>query len=93
LNLVFQSDYNEVVQGFAAAGLGIALMPRLAVNPQDERTAIIELGDLIPPREVAVVWHDERPASEASKRFVDLAGEIGSRLEARASVERAATTT
>jgi DNA-binding transcriptional LysR family regulator len=92
LNLVFQSDYNEIVQGFAAADLGIALMPLLAVNSQDERTAIVDLGDLIPPREVAVVWHDERPGSEASKRFVDLAGEIGSRLEARASVERAATT-
>jgi hypothetical protein len=47
---------------------------------------------LIPPREVAVVWHDERLASEAAKRFVDLAGEIGFRLEARGSVERAATT-
>ena len=67
--LVLQSDYNDAVQELAAAGAGVALMPRLAVNPHDERTTTIELGDLLPPREVAVAWHSERTMSEAfSKR-------------------------
>jgi DNA-binding transcriptional LysR family regulator len=81
LNIVFQSDYNEVVQGFAAAGLGVALMPRLAVNAQEERTAIVELGDLIPPRQIAIVWHGERPRSEAVDAFIALATAVGSGLD------------
>jgi DNA-binding transcriptional LysR family regulator len=81
LNVVFQSDYNEVVQGFAAAGLGVALMPRLAVNTQEERTSTIELGDLIPPREIAIVCDGDRPRSEAVEAFIALAAQVGARFE------------
>jgi DNA-binding transcriptional LysR family regulator len=80
LNIVFQSDYNEVVQGFAAAGLGIALMPRLAVNDQEERTAIVGLGDLIPPRQIAIVAHAERVRSDPIEAFVAISAEVGSRF-------------
>lgn len=80
--ILFQSDYNVAVQGFAAVGLGVALMPRLAVNPHDERTAIIELGSLIPPREIAVAWHCDRARSEALEAFLSLAAEIGPQIEA-----------
>jgi DNA-binding transcriptional LysR family regulator len=80
LNVVFQSDYNEVVQGFAAAGLGVALMPRLAVNDQEERTAIVGLGVLIPPRQIAVVVHAERVRSEPVEAFVSICADAGSRF-------------
>jgi DNA-binding transcriptional LysR family regulator len=80
LNIVFQSDYNEVVQGFAAAGLGVALMPRLAVNDQEERTAIIGLGDLIPPRQIALVTHAERERGEPLAAFVAISADVGSRF-------------
>ena len=62
-NVVIRSDYNEAVQGYAAAGLGVGLMPRLAVNFEDERTVVIELGDLVPPRRIAAAWHPERTPS------------------------------
>lgn len=81
VRIVLRSDYNDIVQGFAAAGLGVALMPRLAVNAKDERIAIIELGALIPPRQITIVWHSERAPSEAVTAFVSLAAETGSRLE------------
>ena len=86
LNIVFQSDYNEVVQGFAAAGLGVALMPRLAVNDHEERTAIIGLGDLIPPRQVAIVAHAERVRSDPIEAFIGISAEIGSRLAFDANI-------
>jgi DNA-binding transcriptional LysR family regulator len=79
--ILFRSDYNDAVQELAAAGLGVALMPRLAVNPHDERTAIVEIGDLIPAREVVLAWHSDRSTSEAFSAFVSLAEEIGSGLE------------
>ena len=79
-NIVLRSDYNDAVQEFAAAGQGVALMPRLAVNPRDDRTAIVELDGLIPPREIALAWHAERDRSELLESFVLLAVELGARL-------------
>jgi DNA-binding transcriptional LysR family regulator len=81
LDVVLQSDYNDAVQELAAAGAGVALMPRLAVNPHDERTTTIELGDLIAPREIAVAWNSDRTPSEAVTTFVTLATEVGAGLE------------
>jgi molybdate transport repressor ModE-like protein len=86
LDVVLQSDYNDAVQELAAAGAGVALMPRLAVNPHDERTATIELGDLIAPREIAVAWNSDRTPSEAVTTFVTLATEVGAGLEGDLSI-------
>ena len=69
-NIVLRSDYNEVVQGFAAAGFGVALMPRLAVNPCDCRTAIVDLDGLIPPRRLAIASHRDRATNDAIDAFV-----------------------
>lgn len=80
-NILLRSDYNDAVQELAAAGIGVALMPRLAVNPHDERTTTIQLGELIPPREIAVAWRIEHAASEAFTTFVSLAAEIGATLQ------------
>ena len=80
-NVVLQSDYNDAVQEAAAAGRGVAIMPRLCVNPSDERTAIVELDGLVPPREIAVAWHGERSSSEALGAFVELSAAVGSRLQ------------
>src|SRR5207248_3336969 len=40
--IVLRSDHNETLQGMAAAGLGVALMPRLAVDLDDRRTAAVD---------------------------------------------------
>ena len=80
-NILLRSDYNDAVQELAAAGLGVALMPRLAFNPHDERTATVELGDLVPPREIAVAWHSDRTPSEPFEAFVSIAREVGAGLE------------
>ena len=81
LHVVLRSDYNGVLQELAAAGLGVALLPRLAVDLDDPRTTVIEVGSIVPPREIAVIWHRDRTASEAVTAFIGLAGELGSKLE------------
>jgi DNA-binding transcriptional LysR family regulator len=68
--IVLRSDYNAVVQGFAAEGLGIGLLPRLAFNACDERTTFTPLDGLIPPRQIAVVWHCDRTESKAIRSFM-----------------------
>lgn len=80
-NIVLRSDYNEVVQGFAAAGFGVALMPRLAVNPCDCRTAIVDIDGLIPPRRLAIAWHRDRATNDALDAFVSHVAEVASEIE------------
>lgn len=70
---VFRSDDNATIQSMAAAGVGAALMPQLAVDGADERTVAIELGDLLPPRRLGIVWHADRTRSAAADAFIELA--------------------
>jgi DNA-binding transcriptional LysR family regulator len=81
LDVVLRSDYNAVLYELAAAGLGVALLPRLAVDLDDPRTTVIEVDSIVPPREIAVIWHRDRAPSQAVTAFVALAEEMGSKLE------------
>mgnify|MGYP000722285671 CR=1 FL=1 len=53
--VVFRSDHNSTVQGLAAAGLGAALLPRLAYDSSDPYNEAIELGTHLPPRVISLV--------------------------------------
>jgi DNA-binding transcriptional LysR family regulator len=74
-NIVFQSDYNVVLQRFAGEGLGVALMPELAVDPADPRVAVLPGPRDIPPRRIAIAWSADAELSEAAKTFISLATE------------------
>jgi molybdate transport repressor ModE-like protein len=89
-DVVLMSDYNEAVQGYAAAGMGVAFMPRLSVNYDDPRTVVFELGDLVPPRQIAVAWHRERVTTEAAKALMAIAADYGACLESRLDARKPA---
>lgn len=72
LNVVFRSDDNGTVRGLVSAGMGVALVPRLTVEPDDERAAFVELRQL-PPRVIALAWHRDRYRSPAARAFVETA--------------------
>jgi DNA-binding transcriptional LysR family regulator len=72
-NWVFRSDDNATIQGMAAAGIGAALVPRLTIDPADRRTVAIELGELLPPRRLGIVWHTDRARTPVADAFIDLA--------------------
>ena len=71
---VFRSDDNATVQAMAAAGLGIALMPRLAVTAGDPAVTVTATD--LPPRRIALVWHRERYRTPAARAFVDIASDV-----------------
>jgi DNA-binding transcriptional LysR family regulator len=77
----FRSDHNETLQALASAGMGVALMPRLAVDAADPSVAVLELGEMLPPRLIALAWSAERRLGPAASEFVELArsmcGEAG----------------
>jgi len=83
--IVFRSDHNETVQGIAAAGMGVALVPRLTVDASDRRVVVIELGDRLPPRLIAIAWHRDRRRSRAAQAFVESARELCAGYDAAAA--------
>jgi DNA-binding transcriptional LysR family regulator len=74
---VFRSNENGVVQGLAATGVGVALVPRLAVDENDDSVRVVELGPKIAPRIVGIVRHRDRYHSAAAKAFVATALDVG----------------
>ncbi len=66
---------NALIQGLAAAGVGAALLPRLAYTP-DPRLTVIPIDDLIPPRRVGLSWRVDRPLSPPAQALVDAARDV-----------------
>ena len=81
---VFRSDENGTVRGLVAAGVGVGIVPRLAVDPRDERVVALELGGKVAPRVVALAWHRDRHRQAAAEAFVQLASELCAELQRRA---------
>lgn len=77
----FRSDDNSTLQNLVAAGMGAALMARLAVDERDARVRAIELDPRIPPRRTALAWHRDRHRGRAAQAFVDLAVEVCAEIQ------------
>ena len=72
-DVVFRSDDNGTVQALVASGVGVALVPRLTVDPADESIAVVELGDRVPPRIIGVAWRSDRQLTPAARMFIEVA--------------------
>ena len=72
LNTVFRSEDNGTVRGLTASGMGAALVPRLAVEP-DPRINVRALPPDFPARVIGLAWHQGRYRSPAALAFVEAA--------------------
>jgi DNA-binding transcriptional LysR family regulator len=81
-DVVVRSDVNATVQALVAAGVGSAIVPRLAVDEADARTAVVEFGRslTVPPRTLALAWHADRTHLPAVREFVELAQQVAREL-------------
>jgi DNA-binding transcriptional LysR family regulator len=77
-NVAFESDDYQTVQGLVAAGVGVALIPRLALSAVREDIAIRSLSPAPPVRSVIA-------AAPAGARLVPAAGAMLGILEAIAA--------
>ena len=84
LNVVFRSDDNGTVQGLVGAGMAAALMPALAVEPNDTQVVALAVPDGLPPRRIALAWHRHRTLSPAARTFIDCAIELCRELDLEA---------
>lgn len=71
-DVVFRSDDSAIVQAVVAAGIGYALVPLLTVDRSDERVSILDVAR-IPPREISLAWHVDRPPQATGSAFVEIA--------------------
>lgn len=55
-----RANTSATAQALVGAGVGPAILPRLAVNEDDPRLAVIDLSHLLPSRTVALYWHEAR---------------------------------
>ena len=83
-NFVFRSDITATVQALVGAGVGSAIVPRLTVDLDDERTAVLELDERMPvrPRVIALVWHRDRYRSPAATGFAETAKTVCAQIAA-----------
>jgi DNA-binding transcriptional LysR family regulator len=68
---VFRSDDNGTVQALVAAGMGVALVPRLTVEAGDDSIVVINLTEELPPRRIVLAWHRDRYRSPAMDTFIE----------------------
>jgi molybdate transport repressor ModE-like protein len=89
VDVAFRSDDNGTVQGLVGAGFGVALVPLLTVDRNDELVRVLELQPAIPPRRISLVWHRDRHRSPAARAFVDVAVSVGAEVAERLALVNA----
>jgi molybdate transport repressor ModE-like protein len=80
-NFVFRSYDNGTLQAMVAAGLGLALVPLLAVDEEEPATRVTQLVEAVPPRVLVVVWHRDRFRPPSAAAFVDTAVAVSTEIE------------
>jgi len=90
LRVVFRTDDNGTLVGLVAEGLGVAVVPRLVVNPRNPATVALPFGTRIPPRLIGIAWHRDRYRSPAAEAFVAEAQKLGEEFNDRGEPARSA---
>jgi DNA-binding transcriptional LysR family regulator len=68
--VVFRTDDDPTVHALVAAGVGVAVVPRLSVDPADRRVRAIKIDPPLRPRSITLAWLRERATSEALNAFI-----------------------
>lgn len=73
---VFRSNDNAAVQAMVRAGMGCAILPRLAVDTRDPGVVVSALEPALPPRLLVLARRKGRTLPPAADRFVELARSV-----------------
>lgn len=76
LNIVFRTNDNAAVQALVRAGVGHAVMPLMAVEPDDSQVVFRTLAPNLPDRRIDIALPLTREVSAAARHFFDLAAEV-----------------
>lgn len=81
--IAFQSDDYHAIQGFIAAGVGVALIPDLALVSTREDIAVRELTDAAPHRRILAATLNSGARGPAAAAMVDVLEDVGRRWATR----------
>lgn len=82
---VFRSNDNGAMQAMVRAGMGVAIMPRLAVNSADEDVRMLPTEPAIEPRSILLAVPRGPLLSPAAQRFADISTTVGAEQMREAS--------
>jgi DNA-binding transcriptional LysR family regulator len=85
--VVFRSNDDETIHGLVAAGMGVALLPRLSVDPGHPGVRAVELDIALPPRVIGLAWHRDRDLLPAAREFVATTERVCAELGGGQAVE------
>ncbi|MFZ0384980.1 MAG: LysR substrate-binding domain-containing protein [Solirubrobacteraceae bacterium] len=84
--VAFESDDFDTVQGLVAAGVGVALIPRLALNRVHPAVAVRELRDGGPIRQVTVATVAGGGIAPAAGSMIRMLGDVAKRFDDRSEL-------
>jgi DNA-binding transcriptional LysR family regulator len=76
LEIIFRTGDNSAVQAMVRAGMGHAVMPRLALDLDDPTIRVRELDPPLPPREIGIAWRSSRRLAPAGERFLGVVQQV-----------------
>ena len=83
-HIVFRTVGNEAVLSMVRAGMGTALLPRLAILSHDTRAdktlSVHQLQPPLPPREIFLLWEKGRTHSPLAARAIDIAVDVAASI-------------
>jgi DNA-binding transcriptional LysR family regulator len=82
-NVAFESDDYQTVQGLVAAGVGVALIPELALSVVREDIVIRELAPAPPPRQVFAAAPADARLSPATPAMIEILKEASRGYESQ----------
>ncbi len=82
---VFRTNDNGTVAAMVRAGMGVAVMPSLCVEPHDTRLSLHLLTPPIPVRKISIAWRAGRTLAPATEHFVALAVDASTSITARSA--------
>jgi molybdate transport repressor ModE-like protein len=86
----YRIEDNETLISLASAGVGVALLPQLAVSPERRDVVAIELATKPPMRTALLVRHQDRELTQAVGVVIENIQAIGAELEGPAPSRRLA---
>ena len=90
--VVFRTQDNGAVLSMVRAGMGAAIMPRLAVDIKDgdPDLCLHDIKPKIQPRKISVMWKSGRTLSPLAQRIIDLSVEVADDLHRILNADRVA---
>lgn len=76
--IVLRTDDDSTIHSLVAAGVGVAVIPRLGVQPNDPRVAVVPIDPPLAPRRITLAWARSQSPAGPQAAFIEIAKETAS---------------